>query len=99
MADLPDVAARAVAPGDALARIWSDLGLDPQVLARGLRMDLPNGLGGLTPQVASPLRLSASPVSYRQAPPLLGAHSDELLQRLLGLSAAQIANLRASGVV
>ena len=34
MADLPDVAARAVAPGDALARIWSDLGLDPQVLAR-----------------------------------------------------------------
>ncbi len=82
-------------PINDLAQVFAD----PQVLARGLRMDLPNGLGGLTPQVASPLRLSASPVSYRQAPPLLGAHSDELLQRLLGLSAAQIANLRASGVV
>ena len=34
MADLPDVATRAVSPGDALARIWSDLGLDPAVLTR-----------------------------------------------------------------
>lgn len=34
MADLPDVAAPAVAPGDALARIWADLGLDPGVPAR-----------------------------------------------------------------
>ena len=34
MADLPDVATRAVSPGDALARIWSDLGLEPAVLTR-----------------------------------------------------------------
>ncbi|SUD37895.1 L-carnitine dehydratase/bile acid-inducible protein F [Ectopseudomonas mendocina] len=72
---------------------------DPQVKARGLRLDLPNGLGSLTPQVASPLRLSATPVAYRSAPPLLGQHTDSLLQRLLGMSEAQIAELREAGVL
>ena len=66
---------------------------------RGLRLDLANGLGSHTPQVASPLRLSATPVDYRLAPPLLGEHSEAILQRLLGLDAAQIASLRAAGVV
>lgn len=72
---------------------------DPQVLARGLRLDLPNGLGSDTPQVASPLRLSATPVAYRSAPPLLGEHTDALLQRLLGVSEEAIAELRAAGVI
>lgn len=72
---------------------------DPQVQARGLRLDLPNALGSRTPQVASPLRLSATPVAYRSAPPLLGQHTDSLLQRLLGMSEAQIAELREAGVL
>jgi crotonobetainyl-CoA:carnitine CoA-transferase CaiB-like acyl-CoA transferase len=72
---------------------------DPQVLARGLRLDLPNGLGSDTPQVASPLRLSATPVAYRSAPPLLGEHTDALLQRLLGVSEEAIAELRTAGVI
>ena len=50
-------------------------------------------------QVASSLRLSASPVEYRNAPPLLGEHSDDVLQRLLGLDQQQIAALRNAGVV
>jgi crotonobetainyl-CoA:carnitine CoA-transferase CaiB-like acyl-CoA transferase len=72
---------------------------DPQVQARGLRLDLPNALGSSTPQVASPLRLSATPVAYRSAPPLLGQHTDALLQRLLGMSETQIAELREAGVI
>ncbi|MFI8738419.1 CaiB/BaiF CoA transferase family protein [Ectopseudomonas toyotomiensis] len=72
---------------------------DPQVQARGLRLDLPNALGSSTPQVASPLRLSATPVAYRSAPPLLGQHTDSLLQRLLGMSETQIAELREAGVI
>ncbi|RRV25287.1 CoA transferase [Pseudomonas sp. o96-267] len=72
---------------------------DPQVQARGLRLDLPNALGSSTPQVASPLRLSATPVAYRSAPPLLGQHTDSLLQRLLGMSKTQIAELREAGVL
>lgn len=82
-------------PINDLAQVFAD----PQVQARGLRLDLANGLGSTTPQVASPLRLSATPVDYRLAPPLLGEHSDAILQRLLGLDAAQIASLRAAGVV
>ncbi|HBZ93658.1 MAG TPA: CoA transferase, partial [Pseudomonas sp.] len=58
---------------------------DPQVQARELRVELPNGLGSTTPQVASPLRLSETPVAYRSAPPLLGQDSEAVLQRLLGL--------------
>jgi crotonobetainyl-CoA:carnitine CoA-transferase CaiB-like acyl-CoA transferase len=72
---------------------------DPQVQARGLRLDLPNALGSSTPQVASPLRLSATPVAYRSAPPLLGQHTEALLQRLLGMSEMQIAELREAGVI
>ncbi|QMV63235.1 CaiB/BaiF CoA-transferase family protein [Pseudomonas berkeleyensis] len=72
---------------------------DPQVQARGLRLDLPNALGSSTPQVASPLRLSATPVAYRSAPPLLGQHTEALLERLLGMSEAQVAALREGGVV
>lgn len=72
---------------------------DPQVRHRGLRLDMPHFQAGSVPQVASPLRLSASPVSYRHAPPLLGEHSEALLQHLLGLDARQIAALRQTGVI
>jgi crotonobetainyl-CoA:carnitine CoA-transferase CaiB-like acyl-CoA transferase len=72
---------------------------DPQVQARGLRLDLPNAMGSTTPQVASPLRLSATPVAYRSAPPLLGQHTEALLQRLLGMSETQVAELREAGVI
>jgi crotonobetainyl-CoA:carnitine CoA-transferase CaiB-like acyl-CoA transferase len=82
-------------PINDLAQVFAD----PQVRARGLRLDLPNALGSSTPQVASPLRLSATPVAYRSAPPLLGQHTEALLQRLLGMSAAQVAALREAGVI
>ncbi|WJN59407.1 CaiB/BaiF CoA-transferase family protein [Pseudomonas sp. SO81] len=82
-------------PINDLAQVFAD----PQVQARGLRVDMANGMGSSTPQVASPLRLSATPVDYRLAPPLLGEHTDALLQRLLGLDAEQIANLRAAAVI
>lgn len=82
-------------PINDLAQVFAD----PQVLARGLRVDMANGMGSTTPQVASPLRLSATPVDYRLAPPLLGEHTEELLQSLLGLDAEQIANLRRTAVI
>lgn len=72
---------------------------DPQVVARGLRIDLPHPVAGSAPGVANPIRLSASPVTYRSAPPLLGQHTDDILQRLLGLSAGEIAALKNSRVI
>lgn len=82
-------------PINNLAQVFAD----PQVLARGLAITLPHALGGDVPQVASPLRLSATPVEYRRAPPLLGEHTEVVLQRLLGITAAQVAVLHAAGVV
>lgn len=70
-----------------------------QARARGLCVDLPHPLAGEVPQVASPLRLSATPVEYRAAPPLLGADTREVLARRLGLDAADIGGLAARGVV
>ncbi len=72
---------------------------DPQVQARGLRVDMPHPVLGAVPQVANPMRLSATPVDYRQAPPLLGEHTDEVLASVLGLSAMEIGALRAQRVV
>jgi crotonobetainyl-CoA:carnitine CoA-transferase CaiB-like acyl-CoA transferase len=72
---------------------------DPQVQARGLRVELPHPLAGTVPQVASPIRLSETPVLYRNAPPLLGEHTEQVLQQWLGLSAEQIAALREAGVL
>ena len=71
---------------------------DPQVQARGMRLDLPHASGGSAPQVANPIHLSATPVEYRKAPPALGEDTDAVL-RELGHSEAQIAALRQAGIV
>jgi crotonobetainyl-CoA:carnitine CoA-transferase CaiB-like acyl-CoA transferase len=47
-------------------------------LAERLGLDPVADAGGI-PQVANPIRLSSSPVSYRQAPPALGEHTAEIL--------------------
>lgn len=72
---------------------------DPQVLARGLALSIPHPLAGSVPQVASPIRLSETPVEYRQAPPLLGEHTEAVLSELLGLDEQAMRQLRAAGVV
>ena len=51
---------------------------DPQVQARGIQVDLAHPLGTVA-TVASPVRLSATPVQYRRPPPLLGQHTQEVL--------------------
>jgi len=82
-------------PINDLAQVFAD----PQVIARGLRLELPHPLAGVVPQVASPIRLSATPVEYRNAPPLLGEHTDVVLGELLGLDAAALAGLRERQVI
>lgn len=82
-------------PINDLAQVFAD----PQVIARGLKVELPHPLAGTVPGVASPLRLSATPVEYRNAPPLLGEHTDAVLGELLGLDAAALAGLRERQVI
>lgn len=72
---------------------------DPQVRARGMRIDLPHPRAGQVPLVASPIRLSASPVAYHRAPPMLGEHTDEVLGDWLAMGADDIRKLREQAVI
>lgn len=72
---------------------------DPQVQARGMRTDLPHPTGGTVPQVVSPMRLCGTPPVAECPPPLLGQHTESVLQDLLGFDALQIAQLRRQGVI
>jgi crotonobetainyl-CoA:carnitine CoA-transferase CaiB-like acyl-CoA transferase len=35
--------------------------------------------------IGSPVKMSETPVSYRNAPPTLGQHTDEILEEILGM--------------
>lgn len=72
---------------------------EPQVKARGIRLKLDHPAAGALDSVASPMRFSGTPLSFERAPPLLGQHTDEVLRGLLGKSDAELAKLRADGVV
>ncbi len=54
---------------------------DPHVQARGAHLKMPCdwALGGELNLLANPLKFSATPVSYRRAPPRLNEHEDEIL--------------------
>jgi crotonobetainyl-CoA:carnitine CoA-transferase CaiB-like acyl-CoA transferase len=72
---------------------------EPQVKARGVRIELDHAAAGSVPLVASPMRFSGTPIEYELAPPLLGEHTDQVLRELLGKSDAEIASLRAAEVI
>ena len=48
--------------------------------------------------IANPIKLSKTPPTYREAPPLLGQHTDEILGEA-GLSIDEIAKLKENGTV
>ena len=76
----------------------ADAFADPQALHRGMAVEMDHPLGVPVRTVANPVRLSKTPVSYRNAPPLLGAQTDDVLGEL-GYHADAIAALRRDGVV
>ena len=82
-------------PINSIDRVFAD----PQVVARGLRMDLPHSRSGSVPSVANPMRLSETPVEYRSGPPVLGEHTGEVLTRLLGLDEAGLTKLAQKNVI
>src|SRR3954462_12305487 len=71
---------------------------EPQVKARGVRIELQHRAAGRLPMVTSPMRFSETQIEYHRAPPLLGQHTDEVL-RALGKSDADLARLRAAKLI
>jgi formyl-CoA transferase/CoA:oxalate CoA-transferase len=70
----------------------------PQVVARDMVAEVDHPVAGPLKVLGSPVKMSEQPPSVRTAPPTLGQHTDEVLASL-GFDAAEIAALRAGGVV
>jgi len=70
-----------------------------QVKARGLQFDMPHPTTGSMKLVASPMRMSKTPVEINLAPPTLGQHTEEILHDRLKLDSEQIHNLRDQGII
>jgi formyl-CoA transferase len=65
---------------------------------RGMIVDVEHPVRGLMPMPGNPIRLSASPTEVTHAP-LLGEHNAEILGKVLGLSADDLAGLKGDGVI
>jgi crotonobetainyl-CoA:carnitine CoA-transferase CaiB-like acyl-CoA transferase len=81
-------------PINTVAQVFAD----PQVVHRGMRMDLPLAGGATVPSVRSPIIMSGSPLTYERASPRLGEHTDAILAGL-GYDPAAIAMLKSNGVI
>jgi crotonobetainyl-CoA:carnitine CoA-transferase CaiB-like acyl-CoA transferase len=82
-------------PINDLAQVFED----PQVRHRRMQVTAPHPAAGAVRMVASPMKLSETPVTYETGPPLLGEHTREVLEGILGLDPAEVERLRREGVV
>jgi len=71
---------------------------EPQVKARGMQISLPHPLAGKVPLLSSPMNFVNAPIKHARHPPLLGEHTDQVLNEL-GLTADQIAGLKAKNII
>ncbi|MDP2215438.1 CaiB/BaiF CoA-transferase family protein [Phenylobacterium sp.] len=98
---LEDLLAQLERHGVPAGRIYRapDMLVDPHFIAREAIISVPHPVfGEIQMQNAFP-KLSATPGKVRWPGPELGAHTDEVLQDLAGLSTNALAELRARGVI
>ena len=74
---------------------------DPHIKNREMVINMPQeALGGREiPLVASPLRFSATPVTYRHSPPVLGSNTEDVLREVLDLDEEAIKQLRSNKII
>lgn len=74
---------------------------DPQVLARGMKIEMPHPLAGkgTVDLIGNPVKLSETPVDYHLPPPYCGQHTDQVLREMLHMSDDDLAALRAKKVI
>ncbi|MBI3329000.1 MAG: CoA transferase [Nitrospinae bacterium] len=71
----------------------------PQVKAREMIVEREHPVAGKIKIVGVPVKLSETPGSVREPAPLLGQHTDQVLQEYLDIDAAAIAALHQAGVI
>jgi crotonobetainyl-CoA:carnitine CoA-transferase CaiB-like acyl-CoA transferase len=72
---------------------------DEHLKVRDYFVNLPHPVVGVKQHCGIPWKMSGTPVAVRAAAPTLGQHTDQVLTEVLGLSAAEVASLRASGAL
>lgn len=71
----------------------------PQAVAREMVVETDHALLGKIPIVNRSIKFPGDQQPVPDAPPVLGQHTDEILEAMLGLTPAQIEALRASGAI
>ena len=71
---------------------------DPQVLARGMVIEVPSEQWGAVRQTGNPIKLSGSE-PRREHAPAYGEHTERVLREVLGYSAERVEALRAGGAI
>ena len=74
---------------------------DPQIQHREMEITMPHHISGngQVSLIGSPIKMTETPVSYRNAPPTLGQHTDVILEELLGISETERIDLAEKGVI
>ncbi len=72
---------------------------DPQVVSREMVNTWQHPKANNVQLVASPIKLSKTPVRQDLPPPILGQHTDEVLIELLGLDRSSLATLRGKKII
>jgi crotonobetainyl-CoA:carnitine CoA-transferase CaiB-like acyl-CoA transferase len=91
--DLLETAKIGCGPINKLSQVFAD----PHVIAREVVREMAHASGETVKVIANPVRLSATPARYDTAPPLLGQHTDEVLNEL-GLDQREITALHEQGI-
>ncbi len=74
---------------------------DPQIQHREMEITMPHHISGngQVSLIGCPIKMTETPVSYRNAPPTLGQHTDVILEELLGISETERIDLAEKGVI
>jgi formyl-CoA transferase len=72
---------------------------EPQVLARGMKFELPHAVAGSVTLVGSPMKFSQTPLKHEIPPPALGQHTSEILKEVLHKTPEEIQALQNAGIV
>jgi len=71
----------------------------PQIEALDMVVEMDHPTAEKIKLVGIPVTYSETPGSIRRPPPLLGQHTEEILQSMLGYTEADIEALRAEGII
>ncbi len=72
---------------------------EAQVLARNMIVEVAHPLGGSVRMPGNPIKLSDTHEDTFSPPPTLGQHNDEIYKGMLGLTDAQLVELKSAGVI